>query len=82
MLLRSMSPEVIATDELGGPEDSAAVEKIMHAGVKIIATVHSQNRTELARRQDAKALLEHFECFITLSRKNGVGTVEEIFHAV
>ena len=80
MLLRSMSPEVIATDELGGKADIAAITKIMHAGVKIIATIHSENRMELARRPDAKALLEHFDCLITLSRKNGVGTVEEIYH--
>lgn len=82
MLLRSMSPEVIATDELGGTEDCEAVAKIMHAGVKIIATIHGDNRSELARRQDTRELLGHFDCFITLSRRNGAGTVEEIFHAV
>lgn len=82
ILLRSMSPTVIATDELGGKTDAETVKKAMYAGVKVLATVHSENRQTLAKRDDVGELLEHFSCIITLSRENGVGTVSEVFHAV
>lgn len=40
MLLRSMSPEVIAVDELGTNEDFLEVEKIIRSGIKILGTIH------------------------------------------
>ena len=38
LLLRSMNPQVIAVDELGSPEEMAAVETVANAGVKLICT--------------------------------------------
>ena len=40
MLLRTMSPNVVAMDEITAAEDLRAVEAIMKAGVNLIATVH------------------------------------------
>ena len=40
MLIRSMSPAVVATDELGRAEDVCAVREALNAGVSILATVH------------------------------------------
>ena len=40
MMLRSMSPEVIITDEMGGSEDFAAVREIKKRGVAVITTLH------------------------------------------
>ena len=37
MLIRSMSPAVIAVDELGKEEDFKAVESVIHCGCKLIA---------------------------------------------
>lgn len=42
MLLRSMSPDVIAVDEIGGEEDYVALEKAMHCGCKLVATMHGE----------------------------------------
>ena len=39
MLIRSMSPQVIAVDEIGDYEDSRAIEAVMNCGCKVIATV-------------------------------------------
>jgi stage III sporulation protein AA len=49
MLLRTMSPQVIAMDEITAREDLQAVEAIMKAGVEILATLHGN---------DMKALLK------------------------
>lgn len=39
-VLRSMSPQVIITDEIGGADDFAAISEIKKRGVKIITTLH------------------------------------------
>lgn len=38
MLVRSMSPDVVAVDELGREEDFRAVESVIHCGCRLIAT--------------------------------------------
>ncbi len=43
MLLRSMSPQVIAVDELGAKDDFEAVTRAFHSGCRLIGTVHGEN---------------------------------------
>jgi len=43
MLIRSMSPAVVAVDELGKEEDFKAVESVIHCGCKLIATAHGNS---------------------------------------
>ena len=57
MLLRSMSPEVIAVDELGREADYAAVESAVRAGVKILGTVHAQTKEELYQKPHMEQIL-------------------------
>lgn len=80
MLLRSMAPQVIVTDEVGREEDGRAIEEVLHAGVSIVTTAHGNNLEELARRPGLARLLKMqvFERMVLLSRSNGVGTVELI----
>ncbi|MCR4434256.1 MAG: stage III sporulation protein AA [Clostridiales bacterium] len=80
MLLRSMSPQVIVTDEIGGRGDKEAVMEVINAGVKLITTAHGYNISELKSRQEVLSLMEGrvFERYIVLSNRNGPGTVEEI----
>lgn len=80
MLLRSMSPQVIATDEIGRVEDVLAIEDILNAGVKVLTTVHGSSLEESNRRPVLTKLLQMkvIERLIILSRSNGVGTVEQI----
>lgn len=80
LLLRSMSPEVIAVDELGRAEDVRAVEEILHAGIRLLATAHGTELAELQTRPHLKELIEKhfFERYVFLSRRNGAGTIEAI----
>ena len=43
MLIRAMSPAVVAVDELGKEEDFRAVEAVIHSGCRLIATAHGEN---------------------------------------
>lgn len=79
MMLRSMSPRVIVTDEIGCAEDVAAIEKLINSGVKVITTVHAENRSRLLKRRDLREVCRYFDVMITLSKRKGAGTVEEVW---
>ena len=81
MLVRSMSSEIVVTDELGRPEDARAVEEAVNTGATVLATAHGQSAAELLRRPSLAYLLENqlFERVVMLSRKRGPGTVEGIY---
>jgi stage III sporulation protein AA len=83
MLIRSMAPEAIATDELGSAEDARAVREALHAGVAVLATLHGLDAADAARRPNVGDLLreQYFERFIILSDQPAIGTVEEITDA-
>ena len=49
MLLRSMSPQVIAVDELGAKDDFEAVTRAFHSGCRLIGTVHGESIESLQR---------------------------------
>ena len=80
MLIRSMSPTVVATDELGRAEDVEAVQEALHAGVRVLATVHGRDMNEVLQRPYVGALLQqkYFDRYVILSDKPTVGTVVQI----
>jgi stage III sporulation protein AA len=80
MLLRSMSPEIIATDEIGRPEDAIAIEEALNAGVTIITTAHGSSLDELEKRPTIKKLIDInvFKRFLILGFSNGVGSLEKV----
>lgn len=80
LLLRTMNPQLIATDEIGREEDWAIIEDIINAGVGFIATAHAGSLTEAALRPGLKKVLEMgaVERIVTLSNRLGIGTIESI----
>ena len=81
MLIRSMAPEVLATDELGNKEDIQALEEALAAGVRVITTVHGQSLEDLRNRPVLVSLLEKhlFETIIILSKSQGAGSIEAVY---
>ncbi len=57
MLVRSMSPKVIAADEIGSMEDIEAIEYAVCSGVRGIFTAHGANMEELTRNPILSQLL-------------------------
>jgi stage III sporulation protein AA len=80
MLLRSMSPEVIAVDEIGLPSELECIREIVNAGVGLLCSVHSTDMEELKKRTGFAAIIDNglFKRYVVLSKRNGVGTVENI----
>ena len=58
MLLRAMTPQVIALDEVALAEDVAAVRAAANCGVTLLATVHAASLEDLKGRETGRALLD------------------------
>ena len=50
LLLRAMNPQVLAADEVAGPEDAAALEEAAGCGVALLCTAHAAGPEDLLRR--------------------------------
>lgn len=81
MLIRSMSPRIIAVDEVGSVEDIEAIEYVMNCGCKLIATVHGNSIDDIKNKPILGKLVKEklFERYILLNNQDGVGHLEEIY---
>jgi stage III sporulation protein AA len=68
--LRSLSPEVIVTDEIGSIEEAAVLADCVNAGVCVIASAHAASVEDLLRRRAPRELIEGgvFSSLYRLSR--------------
>ena len=76
MMVRSMAPDVILTDELASGEDVSAIKYARASGCKVIATTHGINET--SNELSFFNIQKLFDKIIILSSRNGPGTVEKI----
>ena len=69
ILVRSMSPDVIACDEIGSIEDVKAIDYAMCSGVKGIFTAHGKDIEEVNKNSEISKLLQKkvFERIIKLN---------------
>ena len=81
MLVRSMSPQVVAVDEIGAPEDVEAIKYAMHCGCKMIATVHGETLDEIQRKPLFEQLIKEqcFDRYIVLKNEKQVGELAGIY---
>ena len=81
MMIRSMAPDVIATDEIGKKEDIVAIKEAMLSGVSVIVTMHGDSLQDINKNKDIKELLDMntFSKIIILSNGKVPGIVEKIY---
>jgi len=58
MALRTLSPQILLCDELGGEEEARAVLWALNCGVSVVATAHAATAQEVRRRRATALLLE------------------------
>ncbi len=82
LLLRSMSPEVIAVDELGGKGDMEVITKSIHCGCTILATAHGEGKDSWFGKQGMehkRGIIEGiFERYVFLKAGERPGIVETV----
>ena len=81
MLIRSMSPKVVAVDEIGSLEDAKAILCAVNSGCGILATIHGNSVEEYKKKYNLQELIQNniFERIIFLSDRDKPGTVEGIY---
>lgn len=82
LLLRSMSPQIIAVDELGSREDCQAVEEVLHCGCRILGTMHIGSMEELQEKAYLRKWLEKgfFERFVYLTKDRRGGRQWKVYN--
>lgn len=89
LLMRSMSPAVVAVDEIGGYEDMKAVCQVLQCGSSVLATMHGNSMEDVQRHMNAgiweqssgQVLYrpeDFFERYVFLERKRGNCRIREI----
>ena len=80
--IRSLSPNLIITDELGTKEDIDAVCYACNCGVSIMASVHADSVDELINKQSFEKIIKDkvFKRFVVLSLINGPVTLEGFYN--
>lgn len=81
MLIRTMSPRVIAVDEIGSREDLEAMEYVMNCGCKLIATVHGSSIEDLKQKPVLRKLVQErwFERYVILNNFGRLGNIDQIY---
>lgn len=79
--IRSLSPDIIVTDELNENSDIEAVLMAVHSGVNVLASVHSDNIENFENKPSFSKLLDLkvFKRFVVLSKREGPGTFEGVY---
>ena len=73
LLLRAMSPQVLAMDEITAEADLAAASAAANCGVRLLATAHAGGLEELCRRRACRRMLEAgmFQRAVVISVREG-----------
>ena len=81
MLIRTMSPQVIAVDEIGNREDLEAIEYVMNCGCKLVATVHGSSIEDIKQKPVLRKMVleKWFERYVILNNRGKVGNIGEIY---
>lgn len=82
MLVRSMSPRIVAVDEIGKKEDFVAIESIVNAGIQLLCTVHGNDLEEVKKRKILGEMITSgiFHTIIVLSDRQKIGEIACIYN--
>jgi stage III sporulation protein AA len=80
MALRTLGPQVILLDELGGLDEAAALEQGFFSGVDFVASVHAANLEEALHRPQVQYLQTHgmVRAAVLLEGRTAPGRVSEV----
>lgn len=80
-LIRTMSPQALAVDELGGIEDMQALRAANGCGCKLLATIHGGSLEEVFRKDYMRYAIEEklFERYVVLDRTAGAWGIEGVY---
>lgn len=80
-LIRAMSPQALAVDELGGIEDMQALRTASGCGCRLLATIHGGSLEEVMHKNYMRNAVEEglFERYVVLDRAAGAWGIEGVY---
>ncbi len=76
LALRSLSPHILITDELGDKHDMDAIREVSRSGCKIFASIHGESIDEVMHKHNK--LLSYFDLAVLLGRINSTPAILSI----
>ncbi|RGY99102.1 stage III sporulation protein AA [Clostridium sp. AM58-1XD] len=83
MMIRSMSPEVIAVDEIGSREELEAVRYAVNCGCRLVATVHGESIEDIKKKPVLNEMFAEgiFQRYVLLDCSGHIGHVAGVYDA-
>lgn len=83
LLIRTMSPQVVAVDELGSKEDVEAVAYAVHCGCSILGSVHAADLEEVKRKPVLREFLDrnYFERYLVIDKQENGERSYKLYNA-
>ncbi len=80
---RTLSPDIIACDEIGSPDDVSAVVKAKHSGIDVIASAHAKDLADIMLNPNIRELIYNkcFDYICVLEKTYSPGQIKEIVEA-
>lgn len=80
--IRSLSPNIIVTDEIGQAEDIEAILYACSCGVNLLASTHAENMETFCKKPLFERVIKEkiFKRYVLLSSRKGPGTFEGIYN--
>ncbi|MBB6511763.1 stage III sporulation protein AA [Gracilibacillus halotolerans] len=84
MLIRSMSPEIIVVDEIGGEKDVYAVEEAVRAGASLFCTIHGEDYQDIQTRPSMKRLMKNqvFDRYVIVKHRKIIEVLDSKGQAI
>ena len=76
MMIRSMGPQIIATDEIGTEKDLESVKEALASGVKVLLTIHGSDLNDVSEEFIKNQM---FKNIVVLTKKERPGEVKKIY---
>lgn len=80
MLVRSMSPQILAVDEIGTNKDAEALHMAFATGCHVFSTIHARDMEDMRNKSFIREIMEqrYFQRYIFLEKKESVFRIREI----
>ena len=78
MAIRSLSPNVIAVDEIGSPNDEESLLYAYHAGISVVATIHGNSDGNFRKNICRLTAEQVFSYEVYLSKSSAQDRIENI----
>ncbi len=80
--IRSLSPDLIVTDEIGQEEDIDAIIYAITSGISVLATTHADSMETFLKKPLFQRVIKDkvFKRYVLLSKRNGPGTFEGVYN--